>query len=191
MTILKAMTATMVAGLGALAISATAFAATATTAATATASPTASPTATPTPTPHATPTPTPVAGALTIGLSCDTGRSGSGTFVVTANTKSSSVSVRCGASGAVSNAAWKVGSKATIHQTSAASGALRAADLSVTLKAAAQSVSIRNFRAAVPVAAQTTTLAQTGGGLPLLPIGGALVGLLLAAIGTRLVFARR
>ena len=173
MTILKAMTATLVAGLTAVAISATAFATDA--------SPAASPAATPAP-----------AGALTIALTCDTGPFGSGTFVVTAKGKSSTVSVKCGGSTAVSNAAWKAGSKATLHQSSAAAGAIRAADQSVTLKASAQTVHVRNFRAAsTSTATQTTTLAQTGGGLPLLPIGGALVGLLLAAIGTRLVFAQR
>ncbi|HEY8677997.1 MAG TPA: hypothetical protein VIN39_05120 [Candidatus Dormibacteraeota bacterium] len=61
------------------------------------------------------------------------------------------------------------------------------------LKAAAQSVSIRNFRAAVApqTATLTATLAQTGGGVPLAPIGLGLAGLLLAAMGTRLLVARR
>jgi hypothetical protein len=82
--------------------------------------------------------------------------------------------VKCGGSATVTNAAWKAGSPATIHQTAAtASGQLRAPDVKVTLMATAQTVSIRNFRAA-STAATTATLAQTGGGLPILPIGGAL-----------------
>jgi hypothetical protein len=121
-----------------------------------------------------TPTPVPAAGPLSIRLICDTGPRGTGTFTVTANSKSSTVSVKCGGSATVTNAAWKAGSPATIHQTAAtASGQLRAADVKVTLMATAQTVSIRNFRAA-STAATTATLAQTGGGLPILPIGGAL-----------------
>ncbi|MDQ6710995.1 MAG: hypothetical protein M3Z11_10625 [Candidatus Dormibacteraeota bacterium] len=172
MRILKLATAAAVAGAGAVVISGTAFATTAS--------------------PAPTVVPAAAAGALTIALTCDTGRTGSAVFVVTANGKSSTATVKCGGSSAVSNAAWKAGSKASIHQSSAATGAVRTRDLSVTLKATAQSVSIRNFKAAtVQTASQAATLAQTGGGLPMAPIGAGLLGLLLATVGTRLIFARR
>nr|MDQ6885174.1 hypothetical protein [Candidatus Dormibacteraeota bacterium] len=123
----------------------------------------------------------------------DTGRTGSGTFVISANGKSTTVSVKCGGSSTASNSAWKAGSKALIRQTVAPSGALRARDLSLTLKATAQSVTIRDFRSATlaQAAVPAATLAQTGGGLPLAPIGLGLAGLLLVTMGTRLVFARR
>ncbi len=193
MRILKIATATVAAALGAVLISATAFATTATTTATATA--TAAPTASPKATSKATPVPVAAAGPLTITLTCDTGRSGSGAFTVIANGKSSGVSVKCGGSSVVSNAGWKAGSKAVIHQVSAAPGALRAFDVSLTLKATAQSVSIRNFKPAAAPAVQTTTqtatLAQTGGGLPLAPLGIALGGLLLLGMGTRLFVLKR
>jgi hypothetical protein len=93
------------------------------------------------------------------------------------------------ASNVLSNAAWKAGSTAVIHQTAAASGALKARDVSITLKATANSVAIRNFRPA-SVAATTTTLAQTGGGVPALPIGLGLVGLVLVVIGAGIVTRR-
>jgi len=105
------------------------------------------------------------AGPLTVKLTCDTGAGGSGTFTVTANGKSSTVTVKCGKSATVSNTAWLAGSTATIHQTAAtASGQLRARDVKVTLTAAGETVAIRNFRSAA-----VATLAQTGGGVPVLP----------------------
>lgn len=174
MSILKSALAAVVASGAVLAISATAFATTSTSAS---------------PSPSPTPTPIPLAGPLTTSLTCDTGPSGAGTFTVTANGKSSTVSVKCGKRATVSNAAWKVGSKAVIHQTAAATGALKARDVSITLKATANSVAIRNFRPA-SVAVTTTTLAQTGGGVPALPIGLALAGLVMAVIGAGVMTRR-
>ena len=131
------------------------------------------------------------AGPLTIRLTCDTGPSGSGTFVVTANSRSSTVTVRCNSSATVTNPAWLAGSVATIHQTTAtAFGQLRALDVRVTLTTAMQTVSIRNFRAATATATSAPRLAQTGGGLPVLPIGGVFVGVLLIAVGSRFAVRR-
>jgi hypothetical protein len=152
MRILKSVVAALVAGAGAVAISTTALAA-------------------------GTP-----AGPLTIVLICDTGPAGSGTFTVTANGKSSTVTVKCGKSATVSNAAWMAGSKAVIHQTVTPSGALRARDVSITLKATAQTVTMRDFR---PASTSTATLAQTGSGVPALPLAFGLAGLLLVGIGAR------
>lgn len=176
MSILKSALAAMVASGAVLAISATAFASTSTS-------------ASPSPSPTPTPTPIPLAGPLTTSLTCDTGPSGAGTFTVTANGKSSTVSVKCGKSATVSNAAWKAGSTAVIHQTAAASGALRARDTSVKLKATANSVAIRNFRPA-SVPATAATLAQTGGGVPALPIGLGLAGLVMAVVGAGVMTRR-
>jgi hypothetical protein len=81
----------------------------------------------------------------------------------------------------VTNTAWKVGSSAVIHQTSVPSGALKARDASVTLKAASQAVVIRDFRPTSTIA--VATLAQTGGGPPVFPFGLGLAGLLLVGIG--------
>lgn len=182
MSILKSALAASLAGAAALAISATAFAST-NVAATASASPT--PTATPTPKP--TPTPIPTAGPLTIVLTCDTGPVGSGTFTVTANSKASTLTVKCGKSATVSNAAWKSGSVALIHQTGVPTGALRARDLSVTLKTTALTVAIRDFR---PASTAVATLAQTGGGIPLGPIGLVFAGMLLVGSGSLLLVRR-
>ena len=179
MSILKSVLAGTLAGGAALAISATASAAT-------NVSATPTPAATLPPTGGGTATP---AGPLTIKLICDTG-TGSGTFTVTASGKSSTVSISCGKSATVTNGAWQAGSTATIHQTKAtASGQLRAADVKVTLKASGETVTIRNFRAA-SATTTTATLAQTGGGLPVLPIGLGLLGLLLAGMGGRLLIRR-
>lgn len=159
MSILKSALAAALAGGAALAISGTAFAAT-----------------------------TP-AGPLTIKLTCDTGSGGTGTFKVTANSASSTVTVKCGKSASVTNTAWQAGSSATIHQTAAtASGQLRAKDVKVTLTAAGETVTIRNFRSA---SAGVATLAQTGGGLPALPIGLGLIGILLVGIGARVLIRQR
>ena len=164
MRVLKSVFAATLASAAALAISATALAA---------------PNVTATPTP--TPTPALAAGPLTISLTCDTGPGGSGTFTVTANSSSSTLSVKCGKKGTVSNSAWKAASKATIHQTAAtASGQLKAKDVTVTLTAAGETVTIRNFKAA---SAAVATLAQTGGGVPALPIGFGLIGLVLVGAG--------
>lgn len=162
MGILKSAAAALLAGAGAVAISLTAFAIDTTPAA---------------------------AGPLTIALTCDTGSAGSGTFTVTANGKSATVSVKCGKSASVSTAAWKVGSTAVIHQTAAPSGALKARDVSIALKASAQTVTIRDFR---PASTTTTvaTLAQTGGGVPALPMGLGLAGLLLVGFGARTLVGR-
>ena len=155
MSILKSALAALVAAGAALAISATAFAAT-----------------------------TP-AGPLTIKLRCDTGSGGSGTFKVTANSASSTVTVKCGKSASVTNAAWQAGSSATVHQTAAtASGQLKANDVKVTLTASGETVTIRNFRSA---SAGVTTLAQTGGGLPALPLALALIGLVFVGAGARVL----
>jgi hypothetical protein len=183
MSILKSALAAVIAGGAVFAISSTAFATTLSTTATASPTPTATPTATPTPTP--TPTPIPAAGALTISLTCDTGPTGSGTFTVTANGKSSTVSVGCGKSATVTNAAWKAGSTAVIHQTAVPSGALKARDVTITLKASAQSVAIRDFRPASTSSA--ATLAQTGGGVPTLPLGLSFIGLLLIGIAGKVL----
>jgi len=185
MSILKSALAAMMAGGAAFAISSTALATT--TSPTPSPTPTPTPRATPTPTP--TPTPIPAAGTLTISLICDTGPSGSGTFTVIANGKSSTVSVACGKSATVTNAAWKAGSTAVIHQTAVPSGALKARDVTITLKATAQSVVIRDFRPASTTAA--ATLAQTGGGLPVLPLSLALIGLLILGIGGKLLIGKR
>ena len=160
MSILKSATAVLLAGAGALAISATAFAVDVPAA----------------------------AGPLTIALICDTGPSGSGTFTVTANGNRSTVTVRCGKSATVTNAAWKAGSTAVIHQTVVPTGALRARDVSITLKAAAQTVVMRDFR---PASTTVGTLPQTGGGLPALPIGFGLAGLVLVVIGGMVLTGRR
>ena len=128
------------------------------------------------------------AGPLTIALTCDTGPSGFGTFTVTANSKTSTVTVKCGKSATVSNAAWMAGSTAVIHQTAAPSGALRARNVSITLAATAQTVRIRDFR---PATTTIATLATTGGGVPALPLGLALLGLVLIAAGARIVLYRR
>ena len=163
MSILKSATAVLLAGAGALAISVTAFAVT-------------------------TPTPMPAAGPLTIVLICDTGPTGSGTFTVTANGVSMTVSVKCGKSATVTNAAWKAGSTAVIHQTVVPTGALRARDVSITLKATAQTVVMRDFR---PASTAVATLAQTGRGLPALPIALGLAGLVLVVIGGNVLAGRR
>jgi hypothetical protein len=99
------------------------------------------------------------------------------------------VTVGCGKSATVTNAAWKAGSAATIHQTVAPFGALRARDVTITLKATAQTLVIRDFRAASTTTA--ATLAQTGGGLPALPIGLGLVGLVLLGISAKVLTGRR
>src|SRR6202521_6334518 len=189
MSILKSALAAVVAGGAVIAISSTAFATTVST------TPTPTPTATPTPTPRPTPTPTPTpapipaAGLLTISFICDTGPSGAGTFTVTANGKGSTVSVACGKSSTVTNAAWKAGSTAVIHQAVVPSGALTARDVTITLKATAQSVVMRDFRPASTVSA--ATLAQTGGGPPTWPLGLALLGLLLVGIGGKVLIGKR
>jgi hypothetical protein len=59
------------------------------------------------------------------------------------------------------------------------SGALKARDVTITLKATAQSVTIRDFR---PASTSAATLAQTGGS-PALPLGLGLVGLILIGLG--------
>ena len=161
MSILKSATAVLLAGAAALATSATAFA--------------------------VTPTPAP-AGPLTIALTCDTGPTGSGTFTVTANGRFMIVTVACDRSATVTNAFWKAGSPATIHQTRAPFGALLARNVTITLRATAQTVAIRDFRAAQTT---TATLAQTGGGWPALPIGLGLVGLLLLGIGGTVLTGRK
>jgi hypothetical protein len=159
MSILKSAAAVFVAGAAALAMSVAAFAATV----------------------------TPAAGPLTIALVCDTGPNGSGTFTVTANGVRMAVTVRCGRSATVTNAAWKAGSTATIHQTVVPSAALRARDVTITLKATAQTVTIRDFR---PTTTTVATLAQTGGGAPALPIELALAGLALVGIGAKVLTGR-
>jgi hypothetical protein len=73
-------------------------------------------------------------------------------------------------------------STAVIHQTVTPSGALRARDVSITLKATAQTVTMRDFR---PASTSTATLAQTGSGVPALPLAFGLAGLLLVGIGAR------
>ncbi len=151
MRILKSAVAALIAAAGAVAMSATAFAV------------------------DTTP-----AGPLTIVLICDTGPAGSGTFTVTANGAKSTVTVKCGKSATVTNVAWKAGSTAVIHQTVVPSGALRARDVSITLKATAQTVTMRDFRPA-----SAATLAQTGSGVPLLPLALGLIGLLLVGFGAR------
>lgn len=158
MSILKSATAVLLAGAAALAMSATALAVDA------------------------------PAGPLTIVLVCDTGPNGSGTFMVTANGKSSTVTVRCGKSATVSNAAWQAGSAAVIHQTVVPTGALRARDVTITLKATAQTVVMRDFR---PASTTVPTLAQTGGGMPALAIGLGLAGLVLLGIGGKVLTGRR
>jgi hypothetical protein len=158
MSILKSALTVLVAGGALVAISSTAFA--------------------------ATPTP---AGPLTIMLVCDTGPAGSGTFTVTANGKSSTVLVKCGKSATVTNAAWMTGSMAVIHQTVTPSGALRARDITITLKATAQTAVIRDFR---PASTSAATLAQTGGS-PALPVGLGLLGLILVGLGARTLFRQR
>ena len=160
MSILKTATAVFLAGAGAMAMSATAFA--------------------------VTPTPAP-AGPLTIALTCDTGPAGSGTFTVTANARFMIVTVACDRSATVTNAFWKAGSPATIHQTRAPFGALLARDVTITLRATPQTVFIRDFRPA----ATTATLAQTGSGLPAWPIGLGLAGLLLVLSGGKVLKGRR
>lgn len=134
-----------------------------------------------------TPTPAP-AGPLTIALTYDTGRTGSGTFTVTANGRFMIVTIACDRSGTITNAFWKAGSPATIHQTRAPFGALLARDVSITLRATAQTVAIRDFRAATTT---TATLAQTGGGLPALPIGLGLAELVLVVIGSTFLTGRK
>jgi hypothetical protein len=128
------------------------------------------------------------AGPLTIALTCDTGPNGSGTFTVTANGRFSTVTVRCDSRWTVTNPAWTAGSTALIHQTSWPAGTFQARDVSVTLRTTAQTVFIRNFRTTTTT---TTTLARTGGGVPLVPVGAALVGLLLIGIGGRVLTGRR
>jgi hypothetical protein len=155
MGFLKSAAAALLAGAGAVAISATAFAVDTTPAA---------------------------AGPLTIVLICDTGPAGSGTFTVTANGAKSTLTVKCGKSATVSNLAWKAGSTAVIHQTVAPSGALKARDVSIALKATVQTVTMRDFR---PASTSTATLAQTGGGVPTLPLALGLTGLLLLIFGAR------
>jgi hypothetical protein len=70
---------------------------------------------------------------------------------------------------------------AVIHQTVVPSGALKARDVTITLKATAQSVAIRDFR---PASTTAATLAQTGGS-PALPLGLGLLGLILVGLGAR------
>lgn len=132
------------------------------------------------------------AGPLTIGLTCDTGPAGSGTFAITANNRTSTVVVGCGRFGTVTNSAWTAGSIALIHQTVAtAAGQLRAANVSVRLTATGETVSIRNFRAAAATTAPLPPrLPQTGSGLAF-PAGIALIGLILIAMGTLTAFRQR
>jgi hypothetical protein len=118
------------------------------------------------------------AGPVTIMLTCDTGPAGSGTFTVTADGRFTTVTVPCDRSATVSNPAWTAGSIAVIHQTAWPAGAVRAADMRITLRTTAQTVAIRNFRA-------TTILPQTGGGIPAVPLAFGLAGLLLVGIGAR------
>jgi hypothetical protein len=100
------------------------------------------------------------------------------------------VTVGCGRSATITNAAWKAGSTATIHQTIAPFGALRARDVSITLRATAQTVTIRDFRAAATAATAATLATTGGGGEPALPIGLGLAGLLLLGIGGTVLTAR-
>ena len=106
----------------------------------------------------------------------------------TPNGKSSTVSVPCGKSATVTNSAWKAGSTAVIKQTAVPSGALKARDVSIVLKATAQSVTIRDFRPASTVA--VATLPQTGGGMPIWPLAMALAGLSLIGFGKLLIDRR-
>jgi hypothetical protein len=96
------------------------------------------------------------------------------------------VTVGCDRSATVTNVFWRAGSPATIHQTFAPFGALLARDVTITLRATPQTVFIRDFRAAT-----TTTLATTGGGMPALPIGLGLAGLLLVLSGGKVLTGRR
>jgi hypothetical protein len=162
MRILKSAVAALLAGVGAVAISTTAFAVDAPAA----------------------------AGPLTIVLICDTGPAGSGTFTVTATNRAQSiVTVKCGKSATVTNAAWKAGLAAVIHQSVVPSGALRARDVTITLKATAQTVTLRDFRPAASTS--TATLAQTGSGVPVWPLALGLTGLLLAGAGVRSLLSKR
>jgi hypothetical protein len=97
------------------------------------------------------------------------------------------VTVACDRSATVTNAFWKAGSPATIHQTRAPFGALLARDVTITLRATPQTVFIRDFRPA----ATTATLATTGGGMPALPIGLGLAGLVVLGIGGKVLIGRR
>jgi hypothetical protein len=123
-------------------------------------------------------------GGVRIVLTCETGPGGSGTFMVTANARSSFVTVRCGGSATVTNSAWMAGATATIHQTAAPAGAFLARNRTVTLATGVVTVFIRDFRKpSVP------TLAQTGAS-PAAPLGLLLVGIALASVGGYLVFRR-
>jgi hypothetical protein len=93
------------------------------------------------------------------------------------------VTVRCDSRFIVSNPAWTAGSTALIHQTSWPAGTFQARDVSVTLRTTPQTVFIRNFRTTTTTT--TTTLARTGGGVPLVPVGAALLGLMLVGVGAR------
>jgi hypothetical protein len=67
------------------------------------------------------------------------------------------------------------------------SGALKARDVTITLKATPQLVTIRDFR---PASTAAATLAQTGGS-PALPLGLGLVGLILVGLGARTLLRQR
>jgi hypothetical protein len=138
-------------------------------------------------------------GGVRLMLTCDTGPRGSGTFVVTANGKSSVVTVPCGGSATATNPAWMAGAIARIHQTAAPAGAFLARDRMVTLTTDVVTVAIRNFRIPVPaqvtvpvtpVTTPTTGLAQTGGSL-LASLALFAVGIALATVGAYQFLGRR
>jgi hypothetical protein len=99
------------------------------------------------------------------------------------------VTVRCDSRWTVTNPAWTAGSTALIHQTSWPAGTFQARDVSVTLRTTAQTVFIRNFRTTTTTTT-TTTLARTGGGVPAVPVGLGLVGLILVGLGARTLVRR-
>jgi hypothetical protein len=65
-------------------------------------------------TPHAAAA---TSGGVKITLNCQTGNSGLGTFKVTANGSTSTVTVQCGGSATVTNPSWMSGATATIDET--------------------------------------------------------------------------
>lgn len=123
-------------------------------------------------------------GGVRIVLTCDTGPAGSGTFMVTANAKSSVVTVRCGGSATVTNSAWMAAAPATIHQTAAPAGAFLALNRTATLATGVVTVSIRDFRRP-----SAPTLAQTGAS-PVAPFGLLLVGIAMVSVGGYVLMRR-
>jgi hypothetical protein len=133
-------------------------------------------------------------GVLSIHKTCNSGVSGSAMFVVTvtppeATAAQISVNVACGQTAAVTVPAAKnvIGAAVKIHESTPPTHGVAAADVSATLTASAQTVTVNNTAAAavvVPVLAQTGRPGLPATGLPLM------LGVMLIASGVALLRRR-